>query len=141
MPRITAPQPLASSAITPPQREGGRHANGGVNENAMNGVYDAETTEELARCGWSYVAIDLCQCEDGRYRYALDMQYSHGGFCGPISAGGESYTSPREAVEAATRELLRRFPKAWASEPQSVHDELRELKAQIEQRFSQPTLF
>jgi hypothetical protein len=106
-----------------------------------NGVYDAETTEELARVGRSYVAVDLCQCEDGRYRYALDMQYSYGGFCGPIFGRGEGYASPREAVEAATRELLRRFPKAWASEPQSVHDELRELKAQIDQRFSQPTLF
>jgi hypothetical protein len=59
---------------------------------------------------------------------------------GPISAGGESYASPREVVEAATQELLRRFPRRGRASP-SVHDELRELKAQIEQRFSQPTLF
>jgi hypothetical protein len=32
-------------------------------------------------------------------------------------------------------------PKAWPGEPESVHAELHELKAQIEQRFSQPTLF
>jgi hypothetical protein len=106
-----------------------------------NGVYDAETTEELARCGRSYAAVRLCQCEDGRYRYALDMQYSYGGFCGPIFASGAGYATLRAAMEAATSEFLRRFPKAWASEPQSVHDELRELKAQIERRFSQPTLF
>jgi hypothetical protein len=106
-----------------------------------NGVYDAETTEELARCGRSYAAIRLCQCEDGRYRYALDMAHSYGGFCGPIFAAGEGYSTSGEATEAAIKELLQRFPKAWASEPQSVHAELRELKAQIERRFSQPTLF
>jgi hypothetical protein len=36
---------------------------------------------------------------------------------------------------------LRRFPKASPTDPQTVHDELRELKAQIERRFSQPALF
>jgi hypothetical protein len=35
-----------------------------------NGVYEAEITEELARRGRAYAAIDLCQCEDGLYRYA-----------------------------------------------------------------------
>jgi hypothetical protein len=99
------------------------------------GCYGAETTEELARCGRSYAAVKFCQCDDGRYRYALDMQYSYGGFCGPIFASGKGYTSSRAATDAAMRELLRRFPKTWASEPQSVHDELRELKAQIETAF------
>ena len=63
----------------------GDHAAAACGEGAMqkvndSGCYQAETTEELARCGRSYVAVDLCQCEDGRYRYALDMQYSYGGF-------------------------------------------------------------
>ncbi|MGE0290440.1 MAG: hypothetical protein AB7F35_25460 [Acetobacteraceae bacterium] len=106
-----------------------------------NGVYEADTTEELARRGRSHAAVRLCLCHDGRYRYALDMEYSYGGFCGPIFASGDGFATAREATDAATKELLRRFPKPWLGEPQSVHDELRELKAQIEQRFSQPTLF
>jgi hypothetical protein len=63
------------------------------------------------------------------------------GFCGPIFASGNGFSTSGEATEAAIKDLLRRFPKAWASESQSVHDELHELKAQVEQRFSQPTLF
>jgi hypothetical protein len=33
---------------------------------------------------------------DGRYRYALDMQYSCGGFCEPIFASGKGYASSRD---------------------------------------------
>jgi hypothetical protein len=69
------------------------------------------------------------------------MAYSYGGFGGPITGHGEGYPSPADAKDAATRRLLQRFPKAWASDPQSVHDELRELKAQIEDKLRQPTLF
>lgn len=97
-----------------------------------NGVYEAEATEELARRGRSYAAVHLCQCENGLFRYALDVAYSYGGFCGPIFATATGFGTCSEAKDAATKELLRRFPKAWASEPQSVHDELCELKAQIE---------
>ena len=83
----------------------------------------------------------ICQCEDGLYRFALDMAYSYGGFGGPITGESEGYSSPNEAKDAATQRLLQRFPKAWASEPQSVHDELQALKTQIEDRLRQPTLF
>ena len=106
-----------------------------------HGVYEAETVEELARRGRAYASVELCQCEDGLYRYALDMEYSYGGFCGPIFANDTGFASQNAAKEAATQELLRRFPKPWASEPQSVHDELRELRAMIEARFRQPSLF
>jgi hypothetical protein len=82
----------------------------------------------------------LCQCEDGLYRYALDMAYSYGGFCGPIFAKARGFESFSAAKEAATQEMLRHFPKAWASDPQSVHDELRELRAMIEARCRQPSL-
>ena len=106
-----------------------------------HGVCEAETVEELARLGRAYASVELCQCEDGLYRYALAMAYSYGGFCGPISAKGIGFDSPSAAKEAATQEMLRRFPKPWPSEPQSVHDELRELKAMIEAKFRQPSLF
>jgi len=106
-----------------------------------NRVYEAETTEELARCGRSYAALKLCQCDDGLYRYALDMAYSYGGFCGPIFATADGYKTGAEAKDAGAAELLRRFPTARPSEPESVHDELRELRAQVERGFREPTLF
>jgi hypothetical protein len=106
-----------------------------------NGVYEAELIEELARRDRSYVRVKICQCEDGLYRFALDMAYSYGGFCSPITSRSESHNSPNEAKEAAAQRLLQRFPKAWASEPRSVHDELHALKTQIEDKLRQPTLF
>ena len=106
-----------------------------------HGVYEADATEELARRGRAYASIKLCQCEDGLYRYALDLAYSYGGFCSPIFAKATGFTSESAAKETATQELLRRFPKPSASDPQSVHDELRELRAMIETGFRQPSLF
>jgi transcription initiation factor IIE alpha subunit len=106
-----------------------------------SGVYEFEATEELARRDRSYAAVRLCQCDDGLYRYALDMAYSYGGFSGPIFLSSKGHATYNEAKDAGTAELLRRFPKAWSSEPHSVHEELRELKAQIEQRLREPTLF
>jgi hypothetical protein len=105
------------------------------------GVYEPDTVEEMARCGRSYAAVRLCQCEDGLYRYGLTLHYTYGGFGGSISDRCKGFGTCGEARDAATTDLLRRFPKAWASEPQSVHDELRDLKAQIERRFRQPSLF
>jgi hypothetical protein len=106
-----------------------------------HGVYEAEAREELARVGRSYAEVRLCQCDDGLYRYSLDVTYSYGGFCGPISDDCEGFTTYAAAKEAGTRKLIERFPKPWASDPQSVHDELRQMKAQIEAQFLQPSLF
>ena len=106
-----------------------------------NGVYEPQIIEELARRGRSYASVKIAQCEDGLYRYALDMAYSYGGFCSPIFAAGEGYASHAAAKSAATGKLLQQFPEAWPSEPQSVHDELRELKAQIERASREPMLF
>jgi len=69
------------------------------------------------------------------------MHYSHGGFCGPISSGTTGFKTLSAAKEAATEALLRRFPKPWRSDPDSVHEELRELRAAIERGFQQPSLF
>lgn len=105
------------------------------------GVYRAETIEELARIGRAFAAIEFCQCEDGLYRYSLQLQYSYGGFGGPICASTEGFATQAAAKEAGVAELLRRFPEGWASDPQSVHDELRYMRAKIESDFRQPTLF
>jgi hypothetical protein len=105
------------------------------------GVYEEGSIEELARRGRSYAAVKTCQCEDGLFRYGLDLMYSYGGFSFPISSSQEGFASPIAAKEAGTVDLLEHFPTAWGSEPQSVHDELREMKAQIERNFCQPSLF
>jgi hypothetical protein len=106
-----------------------------------NGVYEPDTCEELAQCDRSYAAIKICQCDDGLFRYALDVTYSYGGFSGPISDHCDGYTDYKLAKDTGLKELLHRFPKAWESDPQSVRDELRHMKAQLEQHFRQPTLF
>lgn len=106
-----------------------------------NGVYAPQITEELARRGRSYASVRIAQCEDGLYRFALDMSYSYGGFCGPITARATGYATAAIAKDEAMAALLRRFPKALATDPQSVRLELRELKAQIEGKFRQPCLF
>jgi hypothetical protein len=45
------------------------------------------------------------------------------------------------AKDEAVAVLLSRFPKERAEHPQSVHDELREMKAQVEAKLRQPTSF
>jgi hypothetical protein len=106
-----------------------------------HGINEADSIEEVARCGRSYVAVEICQCEDGLFRYGLDFMYSYGGFSNPISDGAEGFTSSSTAKDAGVKEILRRFPQYWPSEPQSVHDELRNIKAQIERNFCQLSLF
>ena len=106
-----------------------------------DGVYEPQIIEELARWGRSYARVEIAQCEDGLYRFSLDMSYSYGGFCGPITDRTLGFETAALAKDEATAVLLERFPKPWASEPQSVHDELRELKAQIEACLRQPMLF
>ena len=69
------------------------------------------------------------------------MAYSYGVFCGSIFDAGEGFSTVSAAKEAGTNELLRRGPKARASEPQSVHDELRELRGKIAMKLRQPSLF
>lgn len=106
-----------------------------------NGVYEPKIVEELARRGRSYASVEIAQCKDGLHRYALDVMYSYGGFGGPITDHGQGFGTSDAAKEAATQDLLRRFPKGHAGDPQSVHDELCDLKQQIEQGFRQPSLF
>lgn len=105
------------------------------------GVYEPESREELARHDRSYAAVKIARCEDDLYRYGLDLMYSYGGFAFPVTDDDEGYATYSEAKDAGTKKLLARFPVAWASKPQSVPDELREIRAQIEQKFLQPSLF
>lgn len=107
----------------------------------QNGVYAAEIVDQMARVGHSYANIEIAQCDDGLYRYAFNCMYSLGGFCGPITKhtmGFESLDALRNEALAA---LIGRFPKPFASDPTSVHAELREMKQQLENHFRQPSLF
>src|SRR5713226_3049379 len=104
------------------------------------GVYEADNQEEIARQGRAYAAVTICQCADGLYRYGLALMYSYGGFTDPISDRQKGFASYSDAKDAGIQKLLQRFPQPWPSDPQSVHDELRSMKAHIEQNFRQPSL-
>ena len=106
-----------------------------------HGVYEPERTEELARIGRSYAAARSCQCDDGLYRYALDVSYSYGGFCGPISTHGEGFPDYAAAKNSAIKELLAKFPKGFPTDLEHVRNELAALKAMVTDTFRQPTLF
>jgi hypothetical protein len=94
-----------------------------------NGVYEPEQVEELARRGRSYACVEIAQCTDGLYRFALDAMFSDRGFGGPITDRGTGYPSPVAALDAGTAEMLKRFPKPTATDPQSIRLEISELGA------------
>ena len=105
------------------------------------GVYEAEITEELARQGRSFAAIDMCECEDGLFRYALHVHYSSGGFAGPISKQGIGYATLGAARCAAVEDLLKRLPNPSANGPQNIQSELKAMRDDIDKSFQQPGLF
>lgn len=106
-----------------------------------NGVYAAEVTEELARKGRSFASVDLAQCDDGLWRFALHYQTSYSGGGGPITRRDEGYATLQAAKDAGTAATLARWPTGWPSDPDSVKAELAELRRQIEARQRQPMLF
>ena len=106
-----------------------------------NGVYEPDACEELARINHSYAIVKICQCDDGLFRFALDVMYSYGGFSGPITADDDGFASFKAAKDAGTKKLLKRFPNPWGGDPRGVHDELAAMRAQIEQHVIQPSLF
>lgn len=105
------------------------------------GVLVATRRDVVASRGRSYAAIKLARGEDGFYRYGLDLMYSYGGFGWSPHATDEGYATLNAATDAAIDELLRRWPKAFAQEPQGVHVELSEMRSQVESRLRQPSLF
>ena len=105
------------------------------------GVYPATSVETVARHGRSFAEIRFAHCDDGRYRYSLSLQYSYGGYGGPISESGPSFQHLAEARAAALEELLSRWPTWHSAEPASIHEELRRMREQVAAQLSQPTLF
>lgn len=106
-----------------------------------NGVYPATSAEIVARHGRSFAEIRFAYCDDGHYRFSLSMQYSYGGYGGPISTSGPAYPSLAAARAAALESLIERWPTWHSAEPASVHEELRRMREQVTAQLSQPTLF
>lgn len=106
-----------------------------------NGVLSKGCEEVVARRGRSNAAVSIAHCDDGLYRQTVSLLYSYGGFCGPIRADDIGYATLDAARTAGLEELLRRWPRAFDGEPQSVHDELADLHGQVEAQLRQPSLF
>ena len=106
-----------------------------------HGVYARTSVEAAARHGRSFAEIRFAYCDDGQYRFALSVQYSYGGYGGPISASGPSYSTLPEARAAALEALLARWPTWHSAEPAHVHEELRLMREQVASQLRQPTLF
>lgn len=106
-----------------------------------NGVYLNYQTETVASVGRSSAKIEIAHCEDGLYRYALDVRYSYGGFCGPITDDGDGYVTHEAAKAAGIEQLRRRLPKPGPSEPQTAHAELKAMLNQLAAHDRQLSLF
>jgi hypothetical protein len=112
-----------------------------VSQPNEHGVLESGRREVVASRGRAYAAVNIALREDGRFSYGLEMNYSHGGFAFPICIDGESFATMDAAHTAALGELLRRWHKPFPSERTSVHDELRDLREQVESHLCQPSLF
>lgn len=105
---------------------------------SMNAGYE----ETVARHGARYFArVNVALCEDGLYRFSTSMMYSYGGFSGPVFMSAPGFATVAAAIHAGLEDLLNRWHKPFPPEPQSVHDELADMRRQIEARLRQPTLF
>ena len=107
----------------------------------QNGVLETGRREVVATYGRSYAAVELALCEDGLYRFSVELFYSYGGFCGPICHTAEGFATAAAARTAGLEKLLRKWHRPFASDPASVHEELRILREQVEGQLRQPSLF
>jgi hypothetical protein len=106
-----------------------------------HGVLATERREVVATYGRFYAAVELALCEDGLYRFSVELFYSYGGFGGPISDTAQGFATEATARMAAIEELLRKWHRPFPSDPATVQAELRILREQVEAHLSQPSLF
>lgn len=106
-----------------------------------NGIYPDGASEQVATLGRSNASIDFALCDDGGYRYSINLSYSYGGFCSPIFASLPPFPTMDAARVAGLEDLLRNWPSGKNGEPQNVLDELSALRSQVEARLRQPSLF
>jgi hypothetical protein len=107
----------------------------------MNGVLPEGIHDVVARRNRAYAAVNVALCDDGLYRMSVEMQYSHGGFSGPITLNCPGYPTIEAARMAGLEELLRRWHKPFPSDPKTVFEELADMRQQIEAHLRQPMLF
>ncbi len=105
------------------------------------GVYEADSREIVAQRGRSAASITLAVCEDGLYRFGVEFHYVTGGMSSPISIHGPGFATREAAGAAACESLLRAWHMPFPSDTESVRSDLAEMRAQIEARLMQPTLF
>jgi hypothetical protein len=106
-----------------------------------NGVLPEGRHNVVARRNRSYAAVNIALCEDRLYRMSVELRYSYGGFSGSIGIHDEGYPTLDAARTAGLEELLRRWHTPFPSDPQTVHDELADMRRQIEAHIRQPSLF
>lgn len=106
-----------------------------------SGVVPDGCREVVARDGRAYAAVTTALCEDGLWRYGVDMRYAHGGFSIPICIHAQGVSTPEAARMAALERLLKAWHSPFPSDPETVRDQLAELRQQIEARMRQPSLF
>lgn len=106
-----------------------------------NGVLDEGHRETVARLGRAHGTITIALCEDGLFRYGLEMMYSYGGFSFPIRVNDVGFAAMSEARLAGIEKMLARMHRPFPSDPASVHEELRQLTEQLESHLRQPSLF
>jgi hypothetical protein len=105
---------------------------------AMRAGHREIVARHSERC---FAAVNIALCEDGLYRQSTSMMYSYGGHSSPVFLSTPGYRTFAEAIDAGLHELLRRWHGPFHSEPQSVRDELDDIRQQIESRLKQPSLF
>lgn len=106
-----------------------------------HGVLSRSFREIVAKRGRAFAAVNIARCEDGRYRFGVEMQYSHGGLSFPIRFDDSGYATIDAARVAGIAQLLKSWHRPYPSDSHGVRLELTELRAQLEARLRQPTLF
>lgn len=106
-----------------------------------NGVLNEGHRETVARSGRAHATITIALCEDGLFRYGLEMMFSCGGFRFPIRNDDVGFTTMPEARLAAIEGMLRSMHRPFPSDPESVQQELRQITEQLESHLRQPSLF
>lgn len=106
-----------------------------------NRYYSSTAAEIVARNGRSYAEIRFAYCDDGQFRFSLGLQYSYGGFGGPVFAASPAYPTLAAARSAGLESLLAQWPSEHWWEPANAHEELRLMREQVAARLYQPTLF
>jgi len=109
-----------------------------VNE---SGVLTECAQETVASHGHSSAKVRIALCADQRFRKSVSLMYSYGGFSFPISIESESFATYAQALDAGLQELLKHWHTPFASDPTSVHEELRQMREQVLARIRQPSLF